>query len=192
MDYRFPVNRAIWSDTLKVLLIVFSFDSHTADSWPMVLDDTNARRDWNWSHDYDLSKLVTTMLERVRENIWIIDWIYWICTSFMFCAKRYVNDFSFFAIDWWNALFLLPSTNLIDFCRFYFTSVSVSCVASPPRPRSLSCLIVPNLKWNLIQYFFPLYFSFSHFIDFIFTASHCSLILSANHSMRQGGRSSAF
>ncbi|XP_054843999.1 L-threonine 3-dehydrogenase, mitochondrial-like isoform X2 [Eublepharis macularius] len=32
-----------------------------ADSWPMVFDDNNARRDWGWKHDYDLPDLVTTM-----------------------------------------------------------------------------------------------------------------------------------
>ncbi|XP_001382015.1 L-threonine 3-dehydrogenase, mitochondrial-like [Monodelphis domestica] len=32
-----------------------------ADSWPMNFDDTNARKDWGWKHDYDLPELVTTM-----------------------------------------------------------------------------------------------------------------------------------
>uniref|UniRef100_A0AAY5EYE9 L-threonine 3-dehydrogenase, mitochondrial n=1 Tax=Electrophorus electricus TaxID=8005 RepID=A0AAY5EYE9_ELEEL len=33
-----------------------------ADSWPMNFDDTNARHDWGWKHDYDLPELVQTML----------------------------------------------------------------------------------------------------------------------------------
>nr|XP_044986484.1 L-threonine 3-dehydrogenase, mitochondrial-like [Jaculus jaculus] len=33
-----------------------------ADSWPMNLDDSNARKDWGWKHDFDLPELVTTML----------------------------------------------------------------------------------------------------------------------------------
>ncbi|KAM9783034.1 LOW QUALITY PROTEIN: L-threonine dehydrogenase [Neosynchiropus ocellatus] len=33
-----------------------------ADSWPMNFDDSNARRDWGWKHDYDLPELVQTML----------------------------------------------------------------------------------------------------------------------------------
>uniref|UniRef100_A0A096LXB8 L-threonine 3-dehydrogenase, mitochondrial n=1 Tax=Poecilia formosa TaxID=48698 RepID=A0A096LXB8_POEFO len=42
-----------------------------ADSWPMDFDDSNARNDWGWKHDYDLPELVQTMLnylesERVR------------------------------------------------------------------------------------------------------------------------------
>ncbi|KAG8506302.1 L-threonine 3-dehydrogenase, mitochondrial, partial [Galemys pyrenaicus] len=33
-----------------------------ADSWPMSLDDSNARKDWGWRHEFDLPELVTTML----------------------------------------------------------------------------------------------------------------------------------
>lgn len=33
-----------------------------ADSWPMNFDDSNARKDWGWKHDYDLPDLVQTML----------------------------------------------------------------------------------------------------------------------------------
>ncbi|XP_075411812.1 L-threonine 3-dehydrogenase, mitochondrial [Tenrec ecaudatus] len=33
-----------------------------ADSWPMNFDDSNARKDWGWKHDFDLPELVTTML----------------------------------------------------------------------------------------------------------------------------------
>ncbi|KAM4633871.1 L-threonine dehydrogenase isoform 1-T2 [Polymixia lowei] len=33
-----------------------------ADSWPMNFNDTNARNDWGWKHDYDLPELVQTML----------------------------------------------------------------------------------------------------------------------------------
>lgn len=33
-----------------------------ADSWPMNFDDSNARNDWGWKHDYDLPELVQTML----------------------------------------------------------------------------------------------------------------------------------
>lgn len=34
----------------------------SADSWPMNFDDSNARKDWGWKHDYDLPDLVQTML----------------------------------------------------------------------------------------------------------------------------------
>ncbi|XP_013369957.1 PREDICTED: L-threonine 3-dehydrogenase, mitochondrial-like [Chinchilla lanigera] len=33
-----------------------------ADSWPTSLDDSLARRDWGWKHNFDLPELVTTML----------------------------------------------------------------------------------------------------------------------------------
>ncbi|MBZ3869382.1 L-threonine 3-dehydrogenase, mitochondrial [Sciurus carolinensis] len=33
-----------------------------ADSWPMTLDDSSARKDWGWKHDFDLPELVTAML----------------------------------------------------------------------------------------------------------------------------------
>ncbi|XP_071117255.1 L-threonine 3-dehydrogenase, mitochondrial-like [Haliotis cracherodii] len=36
-----------------------------ADSWPQVLDDTNARRDWGWSHQYDLESMCRVMFEKL-------------------------------------------------------------------------------------------------------------------------------
>jgi len=36
-----------------------------ADSWPQELDDSCARKDWGWSHDYDLSKMVREMAEKL-------------------------------------------------------------------------------------------------------------------------------
>ena len=35
----------------------------SADSWPEVLDDTNARMEWDWKPDYDLGAMTKTMLE---------------------------------------------------------------------------------------------------------------------------------
>ncbi|MEJ1280405.1 L-threonine dehydrogenase [Cricetulus griseus] len=37
-----------------------------ADSWPMNLDDSNARKDWGWKHDFDLPELVATMINFYR------------------------------------------------------------------------------------------------------------------------------
>jgi len=37
----------------------------SADSWPQVLDDSNARQDWHWQHHYDLQQLVKVMLEKL-------------------------------------------------------------------------------------------------------------------------------
>uniref|UniRef100_A0A1A9UM07 NAD-dependent epimerase/dehydratase domain-containing protein n=1 Tax=Glossina austeni TaxID=7395 RepID=A0A1A9UM07_GLOAU len=39
-----------------------------ADSWPQVFDDSEARRDWNWQHKYDLNNLVDFMVKDVQEN----------------------------------------------------------------------------------------------------------------------------
>lgn len=40
----------------------------SADSWPQVLDDSEARSDWNWKPKYDLDKLVELMVRDVSEN----------------------------------------------------------------------------------------------------------------------------
>jgi len=34
-----------------------------ADTWPQVFDDSGARNDWNWSHNYDLDGLVDQMFK---------------------------------------------------------------------------------------------------------------------------------
>ena len=46
-----------------------------ADGWPMKFDDSGARRDWGWRHEYDLPKLVdvmigvkTAMIDAARNN----------------------------------------------------------------------------------------------------------------------------
>jgi nucleoside-diphosphate-sugar epimerase len=33
-----------------------------ANSWPQSIDDTSARADWGWKHDYDLPKMTQDML----------------------------------------------------------------------------------------------------------------------------------
>ena len=37
-----------------------------ADSWPKRLDDHSARKDWGWSPDYDLEKMVEDMIEKLK------------------------------------------------------------------------------------------------------------------------------
>ncbi|XP_023117286.2 L-threonine 3-dehydrogenase, mitochondrial-like [Amphiprion ocellaris] len=37
-----------------------------AEGWPMVLEDSTARRDWGWKHEYDLPELVQTMLTHIN------------------------------------------------------------------------------------------------------------------------------
>nr|XP_033792145.1 L-threonine 3-dehydrogenase, mitochondrial-like isoform X2 [Geotrypetes seraphini] len=47
---------------LQVIYNVDAIRQGIADSWPMNFDDSNARNDWGWKHEYDLPELVTTML----------------------------------------------------------------------------------------------------------------------------------
>ena len=39
-----------------------------ADSWPMSLDDSLARKDWGWAHNYDIEKTTTTMLKLIKNK----------------------------------------------------------------------------------------------------------------------------
>ncbi|CAN5197825.1 NAD-dependent epimerase/dehydratase family protein [soil metagenome] len=43
------------------------FRQAIADSWPGSIDDSEARKDWGWSNDYDLKELAREMLEGLRE-----------------------------------------------------------------------------------------------------------------------------
>jgi nucleoside-diphosphate-sugar epimerase len=36
-----------------------------ADSWPQSIDDSNARTDWGWKHEYDLNKMTDDMLQQL-------------------------------------------------------------------------------------------------------------------------------
>jgi len=42
------------------------FRQAIADSWPRSLDDAEARKDWQWEHEYDLDAMVDDMLEKLR------------------------------------------------------------------------------------------------------------------------------
>jgi nucleoside-diphosphate-sugar epimerase len=42
---------------------MYFFLPFAADSWPDVLDDSNARKDWGWKPHYDLTKMTKTMLD---------------------------------------------------------------------------------------------------------------------------------
>ncbi|XP_028255081.1 L-threonine 3-dehydrogenase, mitochondrial-like isoform X2 [Parambassis ranga] len=50
---------------LKVTYNVDPVRQAIADSWPMALEDSAARRDWGWKHEYDLPELVQTMLSHI-------------------------------------------------------------------------------------------------------------------------------
>lgn len=40
-----------------------------ADTWPQSLDDSAARRDWGWAHEYDLDRMTDDMLEQLRVKL---------------------------------------------------------------------------------------------------------------------------
>ena len=40
-----------------------------ADSWPQSINDTIASQHWNWGAEYNLSKLCTTMLTNLEQNL---------------------------------------------------------------------------------------------------------------------------
>lgn len=42
------------------------FRQTIADSWPKSIDDSRARKDWNWNHTFDLKKTSEIMLENLR------------------------------------------------------------------------------------------------------------------------------
>jgi nucleoside-diphosphate-sugar epimerase len=51
--------------------VTFSPDSRQkiADSWPMSIDDSEARRDWGWKPNYDLERMVTDMLAKLKARL---------------------------------------------------------------------------------------------------------------------------
>lgn len=40
-----------------------------ADSWPASIDDSVARSQWNWKHEFDLPKMTEVMLENLKEKL---------------------------------------------------------------------------------------------------------------------------
>jgi len=44
------------------------FRQAIADSWPAVIDDSKARADWGWQHQYDLAAIVTDMLQALKPS----------------------------------------------------------------------------------------------------------------------------
>lgn len=43
------------------------FRQAIADSWPSSIDDSEARKDWGWKHEFDLEKMTTEMLDGIKE-----------------------------------------------------------------------------------------------------------------------------
>ena len=44
------------------------FRQQIADSWPKSIDDSFARNDWNWNHDFDLKKMTMEMIAQLKKK----------------------------------------------------------------------------------------------------------------------------
>lgn len=44
------------------------FRQAIADTWPKSIDDSEARKQWGWNHEYDLAKMVEVMLENLSKK----------------------------------------------------------------------------------------------------------------------------
>jgi len=44
------------------------FRQEIADSWPMSIDDSAARKEWGWKPDYNLDAMTRDMLENLRKK----------------------------------------------------------------------------------------------------------------------------
>lgn len=53
------------------LKMTYQIDSRQkiADDWPQIFDDSEARADWGWKHEYDIDKLVVDILQQVRDQV---------------------------------------------------------------------------------------------------------------------------
>ena len=40
-----------------------------ADSWPQSFDDSHARKDWGWHHEFDLAKMTDDMLVHLQQPV---------------------------------------------------------------------------------------------------------------------------
>ena len=45
------------------------FRQKIAESWPQSIDDSRARSDWGWKHEYDLAKMTEVMIKEIEKKI---------------------------------------------------------------------------------------------------------------------------
>jgi nucleoside-diphosphate-sugar epimerase len=45
------------------------FRQKIADSWPKTIDDSDARADWGWKHEYDLARMTEDMLQKLKVKL---------------------------------------------------------------------------------------------------------------------------
>ena len=48
------------------------FRQEIADSWPNSIDDTQARKDWDWNHHFDITDLTSEMIKHLKEKLKVI------------------------------------------------------------------------------------------------------------------------
>jgi len=62
------------ADTIKKHIPEFTitynpdFRQQIADTWPKSIDDSQARKDWNWNHNFDLEQMASEMLIQLGEK----------------------------------------------------------------------------------------------------------------------------
>src|SRR5690606_32616358 len=44
------------------------FRQAIADSWPSSIDDSAARKDWGWKHEFDMERMTEVMLENLSQQ----------------------------------------------------------------------------------------------------------------------------
>ncbi|MCR4922035.1 MAG: NAD-dependent epimerase/dehydratase family protein [Bacteroidaceae bacterium] len=55
--------------TFKMVYDVDPLKQAIAESWPDVMDDSCARNEWGWQHEYDLPRMTADMLEKLRARL---------------------------------------------------------------------------------------------------------------------------
>lgn len=45
------------------------FRQDIADSWPMTIDDSQARKDWGWKHEFGIDEMTVVMLDELRKKL---------------------------------------------------------------------------------------------------------------------------
>ncbi|MFA6035889.1 MAG: NAD-dependent epimerase/dehydratase family protein [Candidatus Micrarchaeia archaeon] len=45
------------------------FRQAIADSWPRSIDDSAARKEWGWKHEYDITKMTQDMIKELRKRL---------------------------------------------------------------------------------------------------------------------------
>ncbi len=66
---------AMLSEEIKRIIPKFQisykpdFRQAIADSWPKSIDDSVARKEWGWKHEYDLAKMTKIMIKEVKKKV---------------------------------------------------------------------------------------------------------------------------